>query len=184
MASLDFTPSTASRAQHLARAFWRQHLDLWRHVARRWYAYATLVLLGIAAYHWIGLNFTNSVPERMVWLERGALPQRGDLIIFRFHAEHGPAAPFSGTRWLKRVRGVPGDVITVTGRTVYLNGELIGPAIERTPKGAAMTVIAAGVIPDGHYFIGGSSTNSLDSRYREVGLVRHDQLIARAHAIF
>jgi conjugal transfer pilin signal peptidase TrbI len=168
----------------MARSFWHHHAELWRHVARRWPAYALALLLGIAASHWIGLNFTNSVPERMVWLEHGALPQRGDLIIFRFEVDHGPAAKLNGTRWLKRVKGVPGDVVTVSGRTVYLNGELIGTAIERTPRGSVMTVIEPGVIPEGHYFIGGSATDSLDSRYREIGTVTRGQLIARAHRIF
>ncbi|MET0334103.1 MAG: signal peptidase I [Rhizobacter sp.] len=170
-------------AEFTAR-IWHHHLELWRHVGRCWPAYALAVLLGLAASHWIGLNFTESVPERMVWMEHGATPQRGDLIVFRFHADRGPAAVLDGTRWLKRVKGVPGDVITVHDRTVYLNGKLIGAAIERTPKGSAMTVVEPGVIPDGHYFIGGSANDSLDSRYREIGLVKREQVIARARTIF
>jgi conjugal transfer pilin signal peptidase TrbI len=184
MGSLHLTPPAPPRLNRLARAFWHQHLQLWRHVCRRWYVYALALLLGAVASHWIGLNFTNSVPERLVWLEHGAAPQRGDLIVFRFKAEQGATAKLSGTRWLKRVAGVPGDVITVDGRTVYLNGQLIGNAIERTPRGSVMTVVEPGVVPEGHYFIGGSTRDSLDSRYRDVGLVKREQVIARAHRIF
>ncbi len=171
------------RGARLLRAFHAQHLEMWRHIARRWYVYVAFALTAALMAHYLGINFTNSVPERVVWFEFGATPRRGDLITFRFEATSGPAAPLSGMRWLKRVKGVPGDVITVSDRTVYVNGVLIGKAIERTPKGSVLRTVAPGVIPPGHYFIGGSSNDSLDSRYGEIGLVRSDQLIARAHPI-
>lgn len=157
---------------------------MWRHVARRWYLYALLALFGVGAAHYVGINLTNSVPERVVWLEYGAQPARGDLIAFRFEATSGPAAPLNGMRWLKRVKGLPGDRITVSGREVYVNDLLIGTAIERTGRGSPLHPIAAGTIPAGYYFIGGSSHESLDSRYSEVGLVRSEQVLARAHAFF
>jgi conjugal transfer pilin signal peptidase TrbI len=184
MTSLTLALATPSRARRVARAFWRHHADLWRHVARRWYVYAVLTLAAVAAARYVGINLTSSVPERVVWLEYGALPARGDLIAFRFEASTGPAAALNGMRWLKRVKGLPGDRITVVGREVYVNDVLIGTAIERTARGSVLHPIAAGAIPAGHYFIGGSSNESLDSRYGEVGLVRSEQVLARAHAVF
>lgn len=168
----------------LARAFHHQHMELGRHVKRHWRIYAFVTLLGILSTHWLGFNFTHSVPERLVWFEHDSAPRRGDLIVFRFQAERGAAVPLDGTRWLKHVAGVPGDVITVEDRTVYLNGERVGTALERTGKGAALTVVAPGVVPQGHYFIAGPALDSLDSRYADIGFVKREQVIALAHAIF
>ncbi|GAB0149441.1 signal peptidase I [Marichromatium sp. PS1] len=43
-------------------------------------------------------------------------PERGDVVVFRF-----PLDP--STDYIKRVIGLPGDVIGYRGKTVYLNGE-------------------------------------------------------------
>jgi conjugal transfer pilin signal peptidase TrbI len=168
----------------LERLRQRPPMDLRQHLRRRWRVYAVLALLGLVQSHYIGLNFTRSTPERVVWLEHGAQPRRGDLMVFRFHAHDGPMATLDGTRWLKRVRGMPGDVVTVRGSDVFVNDGLIGTALARTSQGQHLLPIEPGRIPQGRYFVAGSSADSLDSRYREVGLVRADQLLARAHPLF
>lgn len=167
----------------MARALWAGHIDMWKHFARRWYVYAALGLAVLAASHYLGVNFTASVPERLVWLEHGAMPARGDLVVFYFDAR-GAAAPLNGMRGLKRMTGFPGDSVTVVGRTVYVNGESVGSAIERTPRGSVLHPITAGTIPPGHYYVKGNSFDSLDSRYDEIGLIKAEQIVARAHRIF
>lgn len=47
-------------------------------------------------------------------------PQRGDAIVFRAPPEAHPEMP--DDTWIKRCIGTPGDVITIKGRTLYLNG--------------------------------------------------------------
>ncbi|MEO7813820.1 MAG: signal peptidase I [Sphingomicrobium sp.] len=48
----------------------------------------------------------------------GQLPERGDVVIFK-----RPDA--RGADWVKRVIGLPGDSVSVSGGTVYLNGKPI-----------------------------------------------------------
>lgn len=181
------TPSTPLRAplgRRLVNSLLYQLWDLLHHFLRRWYAYAAMGLAGIGLSHFVGINFTNSLPERVVWLSHGELPQRGDLVVFRFKARSGPTAPLDGTRWLKRVRGMPGDEITVNGREVLVNGSSIGLALPVSGKGARLDPIQPGAIPAGWYFVAGTSADSLDSRYLQVGLVPQEQIEARGLAIF
>jgi signal peptidase I len=49
----------------------------------------------------------------------GALPQRGDVVVFRW-----PGNP--GQVWVKRVIGLPGDRIAVQGGRVSINGTPVG----------------------------------------------------------
>lgn len=183
MNNLSLMSSGPSWPSRVARTLWVSHIEMWRHFARRWHAYAALGLAGLGAAHYVGINITTSVPERLVWLEHGAVPMRGDLVVFHFTAT-GAATSFKGMRGLKRVQGMPGDSVTVLGRMVYVNGEPVGTAIERTPRGSVLHTIPAGTIPLGQYFVSGGSPDSLDSRYSEIGLVRSEQIVARAHTIF
>jgi signal peptidase I len=64
------------------------------------------------------------------WLLRWSGPRRGDVVLF--------SSPVDGRRLVKRVVGVPGDLITA------------GPR--------------AGRVPAGQYFVLGDDPNSLDSR--------------------
>lgn len=49
-------------------------------------------------------------------------PRRGDLIVFRGPAERGPAAGAQPGELVKRVVGLPGDVITMQNGHVRING--------------------------------------------------------------
>lgn len=177
------SPRPSAWPARLALLLWRQQWAMWQHVARYriWYA------LGVAAIALVAprvyVNLTDSLPHRLVWLERGAGLGRGELAIFRF--DGGPVTqPINGRLLLKHVAGVPGDSISVKGRHVYVNEQWIGRAEERSPRGTALEPIAPGVIPPGHYFVAGKPTGSLDSRYSAFGLVPARQVIGRARVIF
>ena len=47
-------------------------------------------------------------------------PERGDIIVFVF-----PGDPDNETDYIKRVIGVPGDVIEIRQKKLYRNGELV-----------------------------------------------------------
>jgi signal peptidase I len=133
------------------------------------------------------------------------LPQRGDVVVFR-----KPTDP--SLVLIKRLVGMPGDEVRVTGTQVWINGtpsrievgELYsGPKSEQYPftqvgeerLGDAMHAVLlvqtrAGLegewrVPAGHYFMmGDNRNNSQDSRYPDVGYVPEANIIGKAEAIW
>lgn len=64
----------------------------------------------------------------------GRTPQRGDIVVFA-------AAHAAGSAYVKRVIGLPGDMVTLTGGMVFINGEpmprgLQGEETHLAPDGA------------------------------------------------
>ena len=81
-------------------------------------------------------------------------PKRGDVIIF-----HSPSN--YQTDYIKRVIGLPGDTIEITGGVVYVNGS---PLTEDYIKAPPNYSYGPFVVPDGNYFVlGDNRTNSNDS---------------------
>lgn len=56
-----------------------------------------------------------------------------------------------GQPFFKQVIGMAGDEVTVDGRDVYVNGQLVGPAKARTFDGRPLAPIHSAAIPEGHY---------------------------------
>jgi conjugal transfer pilin signal peptidase TrbI len=166
------------------------------HLRRRWYLAAPVCLVWGLAYARLFVdptprlpllfNWTPSLPYRVAWLQRSTEPlQRGDLIVYRFD---GPAqVRYPGLRgqpFFKRVGGLPGDVVSVHDRRVQLNGATVGLAKTHTVDRFALTPLAAQVIPAGHYFVQGTAVDSFDSRYRDSGLVRAEQVVGVVVPLF
>lgn len=98
-------------------------------------------------------------------------PKRGHIIVFR-----SPIA--RAERMVKRVIGVPGDVIEIKERTVYVNGVALD---EPYTKGPTYYDMAPMEVKPGHVFVlGDNRNNSLDSRSRYVGQIPYDQIVGRA----
>lgn len=101
-------------------------------------------------------------------------PQRGDIIIFEY-----PDDPEN--LFVKRVIGLPGDVVEIRDGLVYLNGS-------ETPldEPYVTTEVPTGdygpyVVPQNSYFVLGDNRNhSLDSRYWQNTFVTRDALVGRA----
>lgn len=185
----------ASHASWYARR-WADLQHLARDVRRRWIVYLPIAVVWVLA--WIRVfvdptprvpilfNWTGSLPHRVVLLQHdtGAL-QRGDFIVFSFA---GPAqARYPGLRgqpFFKRVRGMPGDVVTVSGQNVSVNGEPMGAAKARALDRQPLQPIAPVVIPPGYLYVQGSSDDSFDSRYQDSGLVRIEQVVGIAIPLF
>lgn len=129
-------------------------------------------------------------------------PARGDVVVFRL-----PSDP--RINYIKRVVGLPGDVIDYDARArqLTINGEKIPVETIGPYEGNPMTELAredlegtehlilhmrsrislGGTyeVPDGHYFMmGDSRDNSQDSRYPEVQFVPEDRLVGRAVRIW
>jgi signal peptidase I len=132
-------------------------------------------------------------------------PERGDVIVFRKPTD--PSQVF-----IKRLVGLPGDVIRVTGSQVWVNGtpsQIVAGELYSGPKNEQYPFTRTGeetlgdathgvmldparpsmegewTVPAGHYFMmGDNRNNSRDSRFPEVGFVPEGNLIGKAEAIW
>src|ERR1035437_2275829 len=153
---------------------------------RRQIALATVfTILYAAGLHWLGFNWTSSMPYHMVWIEYGKQPALGDLIIYHYTGTPLPAYGYiNGVRFFKRAAGLAGDEIRVEGREVFVRGQSIGVAKSKTSDGQTLDLVKPGAIPTGFVFAQGESTDAFDSRYAQRGLVPADRIIGVAHVIF
>ena len=80
-------------------------------------------------------------------------PERGDIVIFKYPDDESQ-------NFVKRVIGIPGDVIQISNGHVYVNGEQLEPA-------------------DSYFMLGDNRNNSKDSRYWTNTFVSKDKIIAK-----
>lgn len=131
-------------------------------------------------------NWTPSLPYTVAYFEgrRDAL-KRGDYIIFSFDGEASRSYPgLHRQPFFKRIRGLPGDVVTVDNRVIAINGVPVGTAKTHTFDHRPLTPLSPTVIPPGSYYVEGTSADSFDSRYRESGLVRGDRILGTVIPLF
>jgi signal peptidase I len=124
-------------------------------------------------------------------------PQRGDVVVFRL-----PSDP--SINYIKRVVGLPGDVVTYRRHVLTVNGEVVH--VERHPHATRsdpryveqlgdrtheilirdenhVTPGDAFEVPEGHYFMmGDNRDNSTDSRY--IGPIPEANLVGEAVRIW
>ncbi|MFN9090672.1 MAG: S26 family signal peptidase, partial [Alphaproteobacteria bacterium] len=143
----------------MKRSLRTQAIDFAAHMRRRWYLYLPVFAIWIFAYTRLFIdptprvpvlfNWTGSLPYRVAWLQQGDHPlQRGEFVIFSFAGEARAAYPgLDGQPFFKVVRGLPGDVVTVSGRTVSVNGVVVGTAKAQAFDRRPLEPIAPTVIP-------------------------------------
>lgn len=137
---------------------------------------AVLGSMALFASHFtIGVNISECVPERFFLVSRDAPAiERGRYYAFTSRG----AAPFfaDGTLMLKRLVGVPGDRVTVGEGVVAINGEVLGDLRYATRVDGSIE--RDELIPEGHYWLMGTTLESFDSRYW--GYVRLNQIRSQA----
>ncbi|MDD3335635.1 MAG: signal peptidase I [Eubacteriales bacterium] len=110
----------------------------------------------------------------------GGDPQRGDVIICKY--------PGRTENFVKRVMGVPGDVIEVRQNVVYRNGEAVDEPYltpERNNNGFSMEAFTLG---ENEYFVmGDNRDNSHDSRnyygYGSPSAITRDMIIGHVRCV-
>ena len=141
--------------------------------------FAVLAGLFVLAAARVHVNASWSHDAWGYWLLPAATPRKGDLAIFEPPETLGATAPY-----LKRVLGAPGDRVSVDAHGhVFVGGAAAGRAKPFALDGRALTAIAPGTIPEGHFYLHGDHRDSHDSRYAEIGLVPRDRILGRAVAL-
>lgn len=99
-------------------------------------------------------------------------PQRGDIVIFKFPDDETE-------NYVKRIIGIPGDVIQIKEGHVYVNGELSTEDYireEMIDNGLEQTF----VVPEDSYFMLGDNRNgSSDSRFWKNTYVKRNKILAK-----
>lgn len=102
---------------------------------------------------------------------------RTDVIVF----DRPPLAPPEDKQLIKRVIGLPGDVISGHAGHVFINGkELVEPYVDPACHGTA-DFAPVRVPPDRYFVMGDNRCNSFDSRM--FGTVARSAVIGRAFAV-
>lgn len=184
--------SIPNRRQRVLKHF----AEFLQHLRRRWPLYLPIVAVWCFAYTRLFIdptprlpllfNLTPSLPYRIALLQHSPRPlRRGDFIVFSFAGEAQSRYPgLRGQPFFKIVRGLPGDTVAVADRQVAVNGENVGIAKTHAYDRRPLAPIAPTIIPPGHYYVQGTSPDSFDSRYRDSGLVRAEQVIGVVVPIF
>ncbi|OJW46978.1 MAG: signal peptidase I [Alphaproteobacteria bacterium 41-28] len=118
--------------------------------------------------------------------------KRGDIISLSGH----DTAYVRGQTLVKKLMGLPGDVIEQTKMGIQVSQSLPGfpkakvplssslPLLKQTKDGKPLTPLTAARIPPGYVFVAGDHPRSFDSRYEEFGLVPIERIWGKAVAVF
>lgn len=138
------------------------------------------------------LAYDVHLPFSRISVAHLADPQRGDIVIFESKA--------SGNRLVKRVVGMPGDLIAMRNDVVSINGQALSyetisgsndlfeshdnnrRRIRLTQGSDGLSTFEGVQVPLGHYLVlGDNRDNSADSRV--IGFVPRDEIIGRSRQV-
>ena len=149
---------------------WRR-LALWSGLGAGALALSTLA--AFSREHALMINASPSLPHWAIWLERGAAPKRGDIILF-----HPPTSPLlvkhfgkEPKPFGKRVSALPGDLVTEKNRAFFVNGRLVAKAKLTSRLGEPLALGPTGQVPPGCYFVTTAHKDGFDSRYAGIGWI-------------
>lgn len=108
-------------------------------------------------------------------------PQRGDVVVFK--APPSEPCAEDECEYIKRIIGIPGDIVMVENSQVFLNGELLNqdflPEDFVTDPGSFCQEGVEVSVPDGKYLVfGDNRSHSRDGR--EFGPINKDLIVGKA----
>jgi signal peptidase I len=147
------------------------------------------------------LAYDLKVPFTTIEIAKWADPKRGDIVVL--------FSPADGTRLVKRVIALPGDLVAMVNNQLFVNGAAVpvsqprGPVADDeqgitfvadellagrnhkvmfTPQIAALRSFGPVTVPRGKYFVmGDNRDNSNDSRY--IGYIDRERIVGKALAV-
>ena len=133
----------------------------------------TTLLIGdhiLVSKYTYGTHVPNEIPILNIKLFNDIIffsktPERGDIIVFKYPKDEK-------RDFIKRVIGIPGDLLEVRHQKVFINGKPYeDPHARHTEKPSDSALVPRDdfgpvLVPDGHLFMmGDNRENSQDSRY-------------------
>jgi conjugal transfer pilin signal peptidase TrbI len=128
----------------------------------------------------------NCLPELHLALllhQRPSQVERGDYLFWK--ASSIAALSYVKEDFvLKRVAGVPGDTLRISGGQVFVNERLVAEGLEDAVlyKRRPVEFERTEVIPPERYFVVGTARMSNDSRYW--GYLPHDAIVGKGYRIY
>jgi signal peptidase I len=121
-----------------------------------------------------------TIPFINLRIYQGEDPVRGDIVIFEY-----PKDP--KVDYIKRIVGVPGDVVAVRNKQLFRNGQPVREDYVRFIQPGRIEPLRDNfgpvTVPEGKYFVmGDNRDNSLDSRFW--GFVDRKAILAKAWRIY
>lgn len=170
------TSTVTDEEQEEKSSFWKEILDLFQTIL-----IALLLYLAINAVSArIRVDGSSMEPTlhngEFVMVSRLSYwwgePQIGDVIVFKF-------PPDPEKEYIKRVIGLPGDSVKITGGVVYVNGE----KLEEPYVAYHTSYSGQWQVPEGHLFVlGDNRNNSSDSH--SWGTVPIENVVGKAIFIY
>lgn len=106
------------------------------------------------------------------WAYKFGSPQRGDVVVFHFPRD-------TKQEYIKRIVGLPGDMVSISDRKVFVNGKLL----EEVYINDEPTYQGNWAVPDHQLFVlGDNRNNSSDSHVW--GPVSLDYVIGKAMVVY
>lgn len=130
------------------------------------------LLIGVGVVHGVSMEPTFTEGDRVIFVCTGYEPERGDIVLCRSGKGYEEEL-------IKRVIGVPGDVIDIDERSgaVCINGKLLKESYLNSDNGLVGDVTYPLVVPPGQYFVmGDNRMHSLDSRSSEIGTIERERI--------
>ncbi len=156
--------------------------EMWAWV--RWLVCTVLLVVGIRMFVFEPVRvdgpsmedtlFTNEVMAVSKAHYRLSAPRRGDVVVCHFRS-------ISSDNYVKRVIGLPGEVVEIHGSVVYIDGVAIDEPYLTKPKTADMAPV---VVPaDSFLVMGDNRGNSADSRKDFIGCIPRSELVGKAMVV-
>ncbi|NLK20988.1 MAG: signal peptidase I [Epulopiscium sp.] len=101
-------------------------------------------------------------------------PKKGEIIVFPYKGD-------PSKHYIKRIIGLPGEVVDIRDGIVYIDGELLEEDYLLEPMYTMGEVTYPFKVPMDTYFVMGDNRNrSSDSRYQDVGTIEKSKITGRA----